>query len=102
MTVVGYHLTAETLIKEASYWDGEADNMQQMAHEALALDLTRFDSGPFQLITSVHAQVVATFVSRSQEGCQEMHRIADALRKTAENYDIVERDAAQSFQALHK
>ncbi|SEK23853.1 type VII secretion target [Streptacidiphilus jiangxiensis] len=101
MSTDGYVLTTQTLIKEAADWDDEAEKLQQMARAAAQLELDRAHSGIFQMMTPAVQEVVQTFVTRSLQGCQEMHQIAQALRTTAQNYEVVEHQTAQSFHALH-
>jgi len=86
---------------EANVWLRLSDQLQAIATKAQGLDMTRMESGIFQLIVTPYDQAIAQIADRCREGTERMKDIAGTLRKVADTYDDEEARNVHRFEKLY-
>ena len=101
MSGQGYTVTVDTLYKEAGTWNDEGYKLSTIKADVMPLRMGGVPAGLFEPLASSIDALVRAVADRAAEGCDEMYRIAGALRMTANGYETHESATAQSFNTLH-
>jgi hypothetical protein len=94
-------VATEALRTEAGVWDTQAAQLGTIESKVAALTFSRLEAGIFQVLVSVHDDLVAHVSGRAGEGRTEMGSIASTLRAVADTYDTEERSNEHAMRNLY-